>query len=116
MDQYWGYKTTASNLTFGKLLTKYQFDLVIATSKYGKPYGETSRILAENWKSSKTILIVFGAPKQGVYEIVEQENLNLDNIADFVLNTIPSQRTETVRTEEALFVTLGIFNTMVAKS
>jgi len=112
---YWGYKITPSNLTFGKLLTKYQFDLVIATSKHGKPYHETSKTLAENWKSSKKILIAFGAPTQGLYEIVKQENLNLDNIADFVVNTIPSQKTETVRTEEALFITLGIFNMMVAK-
>jgi len=115
IKDYWGYKTTAFNLSFTKLLTKYRFELVIATSKHGKPYNETSKTLAESCKSSKKILIAFGAPTQGLYQIAKQENQNLDNITNFVVNTIPSQKTETVRTEEALFITMGIFNLMITK-
>jgi len=113
--EYWGYRVTRSRLTFGKLLKKRGFDLVIATSKYGKPFMETSKEIVNCWKTSKKILVAFGAPTKGLYEIVKQENLNLDDVADFVVNTIPCQRVETVRTEEALVVTLGILNLMVAK-
>jgi hypothetical protein len=55
-------------------------------------------------------LIVFGAPTKGLYEIAKQEGLNLNRIVDFVVNTIPGQLTETVRTEEALIATLAVFN------
>ena len=113
--EYWGYKVTRSRLTFGKLLKKNAFDLVIATSKYGKPFVDVSEELTNRWKASRKILVVFGAPTRGLYEIAKQENLNLDNVADFVVNTIPNQNVETVRTEEALLVTLGILNYMVAK-
>ena len=57
--------------------------------------------------------MAFGAPTKGLYEIFKQEDL--DDVTDFVVNTIPHQKVETVRTEEALFVTLGILNLMVAK-
>jgi len=115
IPEYWGYRVTRSRLTLGKLLKKTAFDLVIATSKYGKPFQETSKKLINRWKTAKKILVAFGAPTKGLYELARQENLNLDNIADFVINTIPHQRVETVRTEEALFITMGILNIMVAK-
>lgn len=115
IPEYWGYKITRSELTLGEFLGKHAFDLIIATSKHGKPFLKTSEELMNRWKTSHKILVVFGAPSQGLYEIVEQENLNLNNIADFVVNTIPCQKAETVRTEEALFVTLGILNLVIAK-
>jgi hypothetical protein len=115
IKDYWGYQVASSDLTFGKFLKRNVFDLIVATSKYGKPLHEISKKLINRWKISSKILIAFGAPTQGLYEIVKRENLNLDNVADFVVNTIPSQKVETVRTEEALFVTLGILNLMVAK-
>lgn len=111
--EYWGYQVTRSRLTFGKLLKKNAFDLVIATSKYGKPFVDVLEELANRWKASRKILVAFGAPTRGLYEIANQENL--DDVADFVVNTIPNQNVETVRTEEALLVTLGILNYMVAK-
>ena len=113
--EYWGYRVTRSSLTFGKLLKRHGFDLVIATSKYGNLFLDASKELINRWKTSHKILVAFGAPTQGLYEIARQENLNLDDIADYVVNTIPYQKTETVRTEEALFVTLGILNLLVGK-
>ncbi len=66
--------------------------------------------LAKRWKSSHRILVAFGAPTQGLYEIVSRESLNLDEIAHFVINTIPGQGTETVRTEEALYASMAALN------
>jgi len=57
--------------------------------------------------------VAFGAPTQGLQEIVAQENLRLDEVADFTVNTIPDQGTETVRTEEALYASLAVLNTIV---
>lgn len=111
--EYWGYRVTRSCLTFGKLLKKNAFDLIIATSKYGKPFVDVSEELVDRWKASRKIVVAFGAPTRGLYDIAKQENL--DDVADFVVNTVPNQNVETVRTEEALLVTLGILNYMVAK-
>ena len=112
---YWGYGTTRSNLSFGKLLKRNEFDLVIATSKHGKPISEVSQKVLNRWRASSRILVAFGAPNRGLYEIAKQENLDLDRVTDFVVNTFPKQEVETVRTEEAVYVTLGTLSLMTAK-
>jgi predicted SPOUT superfamily RNA methylase MTH1 len=112
---YWGYRTTRSNLSFGKLLKGNEFDLVIATSKHGKLFSEVSQEMLNRWRASSRILVAFGAPNRGLYEMAKQENLDLDSVTDFVVNTFPRQEVETVRTEEAVYVTLGILSLMTAK-
>jgi hypothetical protein len=59
---------------------------------------------------AEKVLLAFGAPTQGLYEITENEGLNLDSLVDFVVNTISMQGTETVRTEEALIASLAVLN------
>jgi hypothetical protein len=54
--------------------------------------------------------LAFGAPALGLNEIVAREGLRLEDIVDFVVNTIPLQGTETVRTEEALIASLAVLN------
>ena len=116
ISEYWGYKVIRHNSTFGRLLKQHPFDLTIATSKHGKPFSSISKELAECWKTSEKILIAFGAPTRGLYEITKEENQQLENLVDFAINTVPQQKVETIRTEEALFVTLGIFNSITAKA
>jgi predicted SPOUT superfamily RNA methylase MTH1 len=113
IEAYWGYSVKASQSPFGQLVKSRAYDLVIATSKIGMPLMEVADELAERWKNSRSILMAFGAPTQGLQEIVAQENLELDKIADFTVNTIPDQGTETVRTEEALYASLALFNAIV---
>jgi predicted SPOUT superfamily RNA methylase MTH1 len=115
MKTYWGYGMTRSNLSFGKLLKRNEFDLVIATSKYGKPISEVSQKMLSRWRASSRVLVAFGPPNRGLYEIAKQENLDLDSVTDFVVNTFPKQEVETVRTEEAVYVTLGTLSLMTAK-
>jgi len=109
---YWGYKVTVSNTPFGQFLKTRRFDLVIATSRKGRPIKEVMGNLTSRWKTSSKILTAFGAPTQGLYEIAAREHAKLDGIADFVVNTIPNQATETVRTEEAVYTSLSILNTL----
>lgn len=107
---YWGYKVTKSTDSLGKILKGRIFDLAIATSKYGILFKDVAEEMAKKWRKAKTILVVFGAPTQGIHEIVGNEGLNLNDIVDFVVNTIPKQGTETIRTEEALLGSLAILN------
>ena len=110
ISEYWGYVVTVEKHPLGKIVKGRSFDLTIATSRYGVPFADVAEKIAEKWKKAETILIAFGAPAQGLYEILRREGLNLEDFADFVVNTIPMQGTETVRTEEALFASLAILN------
>lgn len=108
IQEYWGYTVTVEKSPFGKLLKSRGFDITIATSKHGVPFADIAEDVAKKWGSASTILVAFGAPTQGLYEIVKNEGLSLDDIVGFVVNTIPMQGTETVRTEEALVASLAI--------
>jgi len=107
---YWGYQVSVSDMPFGQFLKRRQFDLLIATSKKGKPVTSVLEELRQKWLTSHTTLVAFGAPTQGLYEIAARERLRLEDLADFVVNTILNQATETVRTEEAIYATLSILN------
>ncbi|MGQ9506568.1 MAG: putative RNA uridine N3 methyltransferase [Candidatus Bathycorpusculaceae bacterium] len=110
IPEYWGYTVTIEPKSFSALLKREVFDLTIATSKYGPPLAGVAEKLFEKWRKANKILLAFGAPTKGLYEIAKNEGLNLDEIVDFVVNTIPMQGTETVRTEEALVASLAALN------
>ncbi len=110
IEAYWGYTVTQSKFSLGQLAKTDEYDLVIATSRIGKPLTQIADKLTKRWKKSGNILVAFGAPTQGLQEILAQDKLSLDKVADFTINTIPDQGTETVRTEEALYASLAILN------
>lgn len=107
---YWGYKVVISKNPLGKIIKEGSFNLVIATSKYGEPLIKVKDDILKRWCMSKSILIAFGSPTQGLHEIIRQEGIELSEVSDFIVNVIPRQATETVRTEEALYATLAILN------
>lgn len=107
---YWGYNVSVSNLPLGETIKEGRFDLVIATSRYGRDIGELLQELKRAWIDSTNALIAFGAPKKGLREILAQEDLKIEDVADFNTNTVPVQAVETVRTEEAVLASLSIIN------
>ncbi len=110
INVYWGYKVSVIKDPIGHFVKKRNFDLVIATSRLGDSIIDIMETLKKKWKSSRNILIAFGSPDRGLMEILSDEGLTLKDFAQYTVNTIPNQATETVRTEEALFATLAIFN------
>lgn len=107
---YWGYTVAVEKRSFGNLVKGGGFDLTIATSRYGLPFAEVAEKIASKWMRAASVLVAFGAPAMGLNEIVKREGLRLEGIMDFVVNTIPAQGTETVRTEEALMASLAVLN------
>ncbi|RJS84554.1 RNA-binding protein [Candidatus Bathyarchaeota archaeon] len=107
---YWGYRIKKSNSPLGSILKNREYDLVIATSRRGDPVMEVADRLLSRWKRSNKVLVAFGSPTQGLQEIVKQENIRLEDVADFIINMIPNQGVETVRTEEAIYATLAVLN------
>ena len=107
---YWGYQVKLSKFGLGKILKNTNFDLVIGTSRHGRLIKEVYGKLEDHWTNSEKVLVVFGAPSQGLYDIARREKFDLESTTDFVVNVIPNQKVETVRTEEAVHVTMGILN------
>jgi len=116
ISEYWGYSVVVEKRPFGRMMNNRDFDLRIATSKYGVPFTDIAGKMVEKWKTAHGVLVAFGAPTHGLNEIAKEEGLNLSDIMDFVLNTIPEQGTETVRTEEALIASLAVLNNSVFKA
>jgi predicted SPOUT superfamily RNA methylase MTH1 len=92
------------------LVENGKFDLTIATSKFGTRFADVAEKIGARWKKASSILVSFGAPTRGLFEIARDEGANLNEIVDFVVNMLPEQGTETVRTEEALLAALAILN------
>ena len=109
---YWGYRVTRTKFKLASTLEKERFDLKIGTSRFGVQLQEVRPKVSDSLKISNSIMVAFGSPKMGLNEILCQEGKNPGNVFDFFINTVPQQHTATVRTEEAVFISLGILNVM----
>jgi hypothetical protein len=111
IPDFWGFSVTKEDHPLSKILKNRDFELIIATSKYGIPFSDVASEISDRWMRAKAVLLVFGAPNMGLQEIIGCDGLDLKDLADFIVNTIPSQGTETVRTEEAIVASLAVLNT-----
>jgi predicted SPOUT superfamily RNA methylase MTH1 len=109
---YWGYTVNYEHKGLVDSIKSFNADLVIATSKYGDPITKVFNDMKDAIRKSNKILILFGSPHEGLFEICKRFKVNLSDIAHFIVNTIPFQGCETVRTEEAMLATLSIINIM----
>ncbi len=110
VPMYWGFTVNVENHSIKTLLEDPRFDLIVGTSKFATSFQDAAQSLSEKWAKANTVLLLFGAPTRGLFEIAKDHRLNIHDIVDFMLNTLPNQGTETVRTEEAFMATLAIFN------
>jgi methyltransferase len=110
VPSYWGFRVLVEKRSFVQLAKDRDFDLTIATAKQGAKITAVAGQIDKKWGSSKHVLIAFGPPSRGLHDIAKAEGARLEDLFDFVVNTIPEQGTATVRTEEALLATLAILN------
>jgi predicted SPOUT superfamily RNA methylase MTH1 len=107
---YWGFQVKVENKTFGHMLQTEQFDLVISTARIADNFVNIADKIAKRWNKAERVLIAFGAPSRGLHEIAKEEGIRLETISDFIVNSVPKQGTTTVRTEEALLISLSLLN------
>jgi methyltransferase len=110
-DSYWGYdivEVPSLHVLLKEIKSKRNAEIVI-TSRNGSPFKLKEDELFKRLKSIRNLLVVFGAPKRAVEQILSAEGQNIQNYK-FTLNMFPFQGTETVRLEEAIFGTLAILN------
>jgi len=109
---YWGFKVRVLKRGLKEIRKRMKRDLVIATSRRGWLISNTKIFskLKAKLNEADHIIILFGSPRAGLFEISTSQGLELSKISDFIINFIPHQGTFTVRTEEAIFSTLSIIN------
>lgn len=110
VGSYWGY--TVETKTVEESLSDRRFPLKVATSKFGTPVVDTVERLRTALRVSQSVKMIFGSPSRGLFNIVGR---NLPGRVDFVVNLFPEQQAETVRTEEAIFASLGIVSLLFAE-
>jgi hypothetical protein len=105
---YWGYEVKEVP-SLSKLLASLEKAQIIITSRKGRYFKNIEPGLVEQAKSVDNILVVFGAPKHGVHDILAKEGAGIKSY-EYIVNMFPNQGTETVRLEEALLGSLAILN------
>jgi predicted SPOUT superfamily RNA methylase MTH1 len=107
---YWGYRVRQPKFRLGNLIEEEKFDLTIGTSRYGARLQDVWSKIRDSLRSTGSVLVVFGSPRMGLKEILGQEGKRPEEIFDYYVNTVPQQNVSTIRTEEAILASLGIFN------
>ncbi len=113
---YWGYTTSLENKTLRQALEAYDplLDSVVATSRVGKLAHAVAPRIRELMSLGQRMALLFGSPSEGVHEIIAKDGARLEDIADLIINTVPGQGTATVRTEEAVLITLATLDSINA--
>lgn len=105
---YWGFEVHKSG-DLAQSLSRADADYLVGTSRRGQNLYEG----AEGIKSKEgNTSVAFGGPYQGLFEVCEGQGFDPDDLFDIMVNTIPRQGTQTVRTEEAMIATLAIVNVL----
>ena len=107
-DVYWGYKTLSTHKSLKNSLKLVNPDFVVETTRYADTIDSIFNEFKEKLDSADKLAIVFGGPYSSITE--ELNGFSWDLIK---VNTVPSQGTETVRTEEAVISTLSIINMLL---
>ena len=113
LNLYWGYLVRlAKNFEeiFENSSYEKKYDLIIGTSDKGKKYDEVDYKAHRDFKHC---LIVFGGLQgiEGMIEFDEKSKLkdkDLESMFDLYLNTCPDQGCRTIRSEEAIMISLSV--------
>ncbi len=112
VKDYWGFRVARIDSLVERLRETSESTRIVFSRK-APSYASLEEEIKSTVGNTKSVLAVFGGPKHGVGELLSEEKNELKKHVDFWVNTIPDQGTETVRLEEALFVSLGLLNKSV---
>ncbi|CAF1778294.1 unnamed protein product [Brassica oleracea var. botrytis] len=115
---YWGYKVRyASHLSsvFKECTFEGGYDYLIGTSEHGLKISSSELKIP----TFRHLLIAFGG-LAGLEESVEEDNQykgkNVREAFNIYLNTCPHQGSRTIRTEEAMFISLQYFQEPISRA
>jgi|TARA_B100000315_G_scaffold193479_1_gene183998 hypothetical protein len=113
LKMYWGYQVERVK-TLSGLLKDCNTHSIIFTSRKGKSAASSWDDLLRAVRGSVNLLLIFGGPRRGIFEILEAEGKSPNAFEGSVLNFFPNQGTLTLRTEEAILSSLAVVNLAIA--
>ncbi|MGC8558498.1 MAG: putative RNA uridine N3 methyltransferase, partial [Nitrososphaeria archaeon] len=84
----------------------YENNTVIYTSREGAPISKNWKDIYEKMKTTGSILLLFGSPKMGFEDMLDQSYRK----KGLWVNIAEDQAVKTIRTEEALLISLSLIN------
>jgi len=111
---YWGYSVRIAeslNKVFEECPYKEPYDVTVGTSEKGSP---VSTIVFP--KMLNHMLIVFGGVEGLEYALENDESLletEVSSLFQYYVNTCSNQGCRTIRTEEAILISLTLFNSIL---
>lgn len=120
---YWGYvvrQCESLGAVFAKSPYKGGYDLTIGTSEKGSDVASLTEDSEdeEYVKTPKHILIVFGGVQGLEFALENDQELDVDDASvlfHHYVNTCPNQGSRTIRTEEAILVSLSSLRPFIEK-
>lgn len=109
-SEYWGYDVISIH-TLSDIARRFSDIKFLITSRRGNSISHIIPSLAKNFKQTSELVLIFGSPRNDVWEIVNKIDENLLN-SSLAINMFPLQGTNTVRLEEALLGSLAIINSI----
>jgi len=108
---YLNYEVVTPRKRLGELLSKQTTScLKLGASRLGVSIFDVERDLMAKVRLSRRILVAFGSPKEGLHQILSREGYRCEDFFDFMINTAPLQGVVTIRTEEAVMISLAALN------
>lgn len=108
-EVYWGFEATKAG-RLSAILDEHSDSTRIGFSRRAPSFSQLEQELVATVTNTGSVLAIFGDPARGILDIHAEERDLIKKNVDFWVNTIRDQGTETVRLEEALFVSLGLLN------
>lgn len=111
---YWGYDVAVRKCLKDALRELSSRGVtIIATSRRGRDVRALMDELRDNLGRATSVALIYGMWSKGLFEIADEEGFKLEKYVDYVVNFIPNQGTRTVRTEEAVMISLAIINLLI---
>ncbi|RLF08025.1 MAG: methylase [Thermoprotei archaeon] len=109
---YWGYTVSLAKDIYS-ILKGDRRCLKIGTSRKGCDIRTKYRELIQNFNNGRytSVALYFGAYDRGLDELLG--NVDVNEFFDYYINFAPNQGTKTIRTEEAVGITLSILNLLM---
>lgn len=109
---YWGYEVRAV-ASLRDAVEACRGFLRVATSRKGEPIRRVAGRLVREARERGAIALFFGERERGLFELAEDEGLDVHECFDYIVNLVPQQGTYTIRTEEAVPIALSIIDLLL---
>jgi len=106
---YWGYGVEVFN-SLRESIESSRGDLYVVSTRKGSHRLEE---LGAMIRSARDVEVIFGSPEKDPDEIAGEEGWGIESISHYKFNSAPLQGVRSIRTYEAVYITLAMLNSIL---